>query len=102
MIRGRNPSATAGVAACRPAGCRGHPGDCRRLDTTCGRPWPAEAWSLGGKVHQKLLDSLMAFQTVPIQQAEENEIRLCVDVKVVTILKQKKLLIAMMGRNALQ
>lgn len=44
----------------------------------------------------------MAFETVHIQQAGENEIRLCVDVKVVTILKQKKLLIAMMGRNALQ
>lgn len=49
-----------------------------------------------------MLDSPMAFETVHIQQAEENEIRLCVDVEVVTILKQKKLLIAMMDRNALQ
>lgn len=77
-------------------------GDCRRPGTTRGRPWPEEASSLGGKMHQKLLDSPMAFETVHIQQAEENEIRLCVDVEVVTILKQKKLLIAMMDRNALQ
>lgn len=32
----------------------------------------------------------MAFETVHIQQAEENEIRLCVDVKVVTILKTEE------------
>lgn len=41
-------------------------------------------------MHQKLLDSPMAFETVHIQQAEENEIRLCVDVKVVTILKTEE------------